>query len=264
MEDIPENKDYEDETVPMSAQQRRFSVGGISRFETYKELIAADSSFAFFLGFELYNLLLSNPPSLFGAGLRSLLLPCFLKSMGKGCVIGRGVTIRQPSRISLGRSVLIDDYAVLDVRSPGAGEAAAADAGISIGDNVLIGRSSIVSTKGGRINLRTACNISSSCRIATRSTLDIGESVLVAAYAYIGCGNHRFEGTDRPIIEQEMEVCRGVKIGANSWIGARATILDGVTIGENAVIGAHSLVRDDVPANAIAAGTPAKVIRYRD
>ncbi len=50
-----------------------------------------------------------------------------------------------------------------------------------------------------------------------------------------------------------------VKNGAS--IGSSATILCGVTIGKNAVIGAGAVVTKDVPANAIAAGVPAKIIK---
>ncbi len=52
-----------------------------------------------------------------------------------------------------------------------------------------------------------------------------------------------------------------VKIGNNVWLGSEVTILKGVTIGDNAVIGAKSLVTKNIPANCIAAGVPAKVIR---
>ena len=55
-----------------------------------------------------------------------------------------------------------------------------------------------------------------------------------------------------------------VRIGSNSWIGTRATILDGVTIGQNAIVGAHSLVKDDVPDGAVVAGTPAKILSVKD
>ncbi len=51
-----------------------------------------------------------------------------------------------------------------------------------------------------------------------------------------------------------------VKKGAS--IGSGSTILSNVTIGENALIGAGSVVTRDVPANAIMAGNPAKILRY--
>ena len=44
-------------------------------------------------------------------------------------------------------------------------------------------------------------------------------------------------------------------------IGSNATILSGITIGEGAVIGAGSVVVKDVPANAVVAGNPARIIR---
>jgi acetyltransferase-like isoleucine patch superfamily enzyme len=50
-----------------------------------------------------------------------------------------------------------------------------------------------------------------------------------------------------------------VKKGAS--IGSNATILCGVTVGEGAIVGAGSVVTKDVPARAIVAGNPAKVIR---
>ncbi|MBV9171192.1 MAG: acyltransferase [Chloroflexi bacterium] len=53
-----------------------------------------------------------------------------------------------------------------------------------------------------------------------------------------------------------------VTIGNDVWIGARAIILKGVTIGDHAVIGAGSVVTRDIPARAIAAGVPARILRH--
>ena len=52
-----------------------------------------------------------------------------------------------------------------------------------------------------------------------------------------------------------------ITIGNNVWIGAHATVLAGVTIGDNAVIAAGAVVNRDIPADTVAAGVPAKVIR---
>ena len=52
-----------------------------------------------------------------------------------------------------------------------------------------------------------------------------------------------------------------ITLGKNVWLGGGCTILSGVTIGDNSIIGAGSVVTKDIPANVIAAGNPARVIR---
>ena len=47
------------------------------------------------------------------------------------------------------------------------------------------------------------------------------------------------------------------------WIGSGATIMSGVSIGDGAIIGARAVVANNVPAYAIYAGNPSKLIRYR-
>ncbi len=53
-----------------------------------------------------------------------------------------------------------------------------------------------------------------------------------------------------------------VTIGNNVWLGSRVTVLRGVTIGTNSVVGAGSVVTRSIPANSIAVGAPAKVVRH--
>lgn len=62
----------------------------------------------------------------------------------------------------------------------------------------------------------------------------------------------------------DYQVSRGdVTIGSDVWIGSGATILSGVTIGPGAVIAARAVVPRDVPAFAVVAGNPARVVRTR-
>ncbi len=63
--------------------------------------------------------------------------------------------------------------------------------------------------------------------------------------------------------ENAFEPYKYTKVGNDVWIGSRALVLQGVTIGDGAVVGAGAVVTRDVPAYAIVAGNPAKIIRYR-
>lgn len=53
-----------------------------------------------------------------------------------------------------------------------------------------------------------------------------------------------------------------IRVENDVWIGAAAIILPGVTIHEGAVVGAGAVVTKDVPAHAVVAGNPAKILRY--
>jgi acetyltransferase-like isoleucine patch superfamily enzyme len=74
--------------------------------------------------------------------------------------------------------------------------------------------------------------------------------------------DHDFSLLDVPTVDQGATVS-DVVIGYNVWLGSKVTVLKGVTIGDNAIVGAGGVVSRDVPANAIAAGVPAHVLRYR-
>ncbi|ATW51704.1 sugar O-acetyltransferase [Streptomyces peucetius] len=59
----------------------------------------------------------------------------------------------------------------------------------------------------------------------------------------------------------KLEAALPITIGDNVWLGGGAIVLPGVTIGDNSVIGAGAVVAKDVPANVIALGNPARVVR---
>jgi len=61
-----------------------------------------------------------------------------------------------------------------------------------------------------------------------------------------------------------MGVTAPVKIENNVWIGDSAIVCKGVTIGENSIIGAGAVVVDNIPANCVAAGNPARVVKQLD
>ena len=61
--------------------------------------------------------------------------------------------------------------------------------------------------------------------------------------------------------KRKMTYAAPIVLGKNVWVGSNATILQGVTIGDNSVIGAGAVVTGDIPANTVAVGVPAKVVR---
>ena len=63
---------------------------------------------------------------------------------------------------------------------------------------------------------------------------------------------------------ERMDIIAPIKIGNNVYIGTGAYIMPGVTIGDNCVIGASAVVTRDIPANSVAVGIPARVIRTID
>lgn len=72
-----------------------------------------------------------------------------------------------------------------------------------------------------------------------------------------------------PVDDPEMrrggwEQARPITIGEDVWLATNVTGLPGITIGDRAVIGAGALVNRDIPADALAVGTPARVLRQLD
>ncbi len=168
---------------------------------------------------------------------------------------GTDVTLRHPSKIRIGDNVVIDDGVVLDAK----GET---NQGITIGDGVFIGRHTSLNTKDGNLVLEDGVNISSFCSIFSASSVRIGRNTLLAGYTYVIGGGHDFSRTDVAVVDQERP-SQGIAIGENGWLGAGVCVLDGVTLGHDVIVGANAVVTRDLPDFAIAAGTPARVIRDR-
>jgi maltose O-acetyltransferase len=59
----------------------------------------------------------------------------------------------------------------------------------------------------------------------------------------------------------KLEAAAPITIGDNVWLGGGAIVLPGVTIGDNSVVGAGAVVTEDVPADVVAVGNPARVVR---
>lgn len=93
--------------------------------------------------------------------------------------------------------------------------------------------------------------------------LDIGctKSIRIGSNTIIGPMVNMIDTNFHPVDSDDRSQSKDIVISDNVWIGRGAVILPGVTIGQNSVIAAGSVVTRDIPANVLAGGTPAKVIR---
>lgn len=96
------------------------------------------------------------------------------------------------------------------------------------------------------------------CTILDCAKVKIGSNTFLGPSVQIYTPVHPLDAEER---NSGMECGKEVTIGENCWIGGNVTILPGVTIGNNSVIGAGSVVAKGIPANSLAVGNPAKVIR---
>jgi maltose O-acetyltransferase len=113
---------------------------------------------------------------------------------------------------------------------------------------------------GYNIRLGDGVFLNFNCVILDVVEVSIGDRTQIGPAVQIYAADHPRDAKTRA---EGLEFGRPVKIGADVWIGGGAIIVPGVTIGDGAVIGAGSVVTRDVPAGAIVAGNPARVIQPR-
>ena len=93
--------------------------------------------------------------------------------------------------------------------------------------------------------------------------LEIGDDTIIGNYVSFHPENHIFSELNMPIRQQGV-YGKGIKIGKNCWIGAKATFLDGTVIGNGCVVAAGAVVKGNFPDNSIIGGVPAKIIKMRE
>jgi maltose O-acetyltransferase len=111
---------------------------------------------------------------------------------------------------------------------------------------------------GYNIALGANCFMNFNCVILDVVQVTIGDRVQVGPAVQILTADHPL---DPDLRRTGIENGRPVTIGSNVWLGAGAIVCPGVTIGDDSVIGAGSVVTRDIPAGALAVGTPARVLR---
>jgi len=133
---------------------------------------------------------------------------------------------------------------------------------IELGRWTWIGHGTKIRCHEGRVSIGAKTVMGQECTISAFQHVKIGRECVIADRVMFIDFDHGVVEVERPIRLQGIYK-RDVNVGNNVWIGYGACILRGVTVGDNAVIGTNSVVTKDVPANAVVAGLPAKVIRMR-
>jgi acetyltransferase-like isoleucine patch superfamily enzyme len=228
---------------------------GGSGFAAYRRLMYGDAALGRVILCELLTTLFGWVPGALGLFLRSKSYPLMFGRVGPKVVFGQNVTIRHPHKIFIGSGVIVDDNAVLDAKGD-------TNEGITLGNNVYIGRNSIVYCKNGNITIGNLVNISSNCQVFSSNKLTIGEGTVVGAFSYFLSGGEYDIEDPTPFAMQPGTGSTGeLSIGKNCWFGARVTVVDGAGIGDHCVVGAGAVVVDALPADSLAVGIPARVIK---
>lgn len=145
---------------------------------------------------------------------------------------------------------------------------------IRLGDGCVL-RSSFRSNNIGSMQRCRICTITPQGHITigrkvgiSAATIVSHKGITIGDYTQIGAGTvitdsdwHSLAPNSEARIHGEGRSAE-VTVGSNVFIGTRCMILKGVTIGDNAVVGAGSVVTHDIPANAIAAGNPCRVVGH--
>jgi maltose O-acetyltransferase len=113
-----------------------------------------------------------------------------------------------------------------------------------------------VSHKGARISIGDHTFINYGSSISAHKQVKIGSHCLLGHYTLI------LDNNEHGVEQREMvPPSAPVTIEDHVWIGSRAIILPGLCVGHHSVIGAGSVVTKDIPANCLAVGNPARVVR---
>lgn len=130
--------------------------------------------------------------------------------------------------------------------------------GCQVGDDTKI---------GAFVEIQKNATVGSQCKISSHTF--ICEGVVIEDAVFIGHGvtfiNDSYPRATNPEGRLQSEAdwkVEPTKVKRGASIGSGSTVLSKVEIGENAIVGAGSVVTRDVPANAIVAGNPAKILRF--
>jgi acetyltransferase-like isoleucine patch superfamily enzyme len=199
-----------------------------------------------------------NAPPPLNGGLLTLLR--FMRRHGMlNFKYGRLLVRMLRRKLWLGTRLKLDGIAFI---GPGVVLQVGKRAQISLGRWSWIGHGTKIRCHEGLVEIGAKTVMGQECTISAFQHVKIGRECVIADRVMFIDFDHGVVEVERPIRLQGIYK-RDVNVGNNVWIGYGACILRGVTVGDNAVIGTNSVVTKDVPANAVVAGLPARIIRMR-
>ncbi|WP_279107393.1 acyltransferase, partial [Gordonia paraffinivorans] len=92
--------------------------------------------------------------------------------------------------------------------------------------------------------------------------IEIGGSTLVADWCYICDFDHKMDDVNLPIKDQGI-VKGPVRIGPDTWVAAKVSVLRNTIVGRGCVLGSHAVVKGEIPDYSIAVGAPARAVKNR-
>ena len=134
---------------------------------------------------------------------------------------------------------------------------------IELGRWSWLGHGTKIRCHEGVVSVGAKTVLGQECTISAYQLVSIGRECVIADRVMLIDFDHGAEEVERPVRLQGIYK-RDVRVGNNVWIGYGACILRGVTVGDNAIVGTGAVVTRDVPANAVVAGVPARVLRMRE
>ena len=162
-------------------------------------------------------------------------------------------------KLRFGKRLKTDGFAFV---CPGVSIEIGKDAVLHLGRWSWIGHGSKIRAHEGEVRIGAKSVLGQECTISSFQHVSIGRECIVADRVMLIDFDHGVVEVERPIREQGIYK-RDVRIGHNVWIGYAAAFLRGVTVGDNAVVGTYTVVTKDVPANAVVAGVPVRMLRMR-
>ena len=185
-----------------------------------------------------------------------MLIRGFLKT-GNKVFIGRNTKIYNVANISFGKNVTIDKNCLIDGFSS---EKIQFGNCVKIGSYSTLSATSHLSKFGKGLKIGSNSAVGQFTEFGAAGGIDIGNDVIMGSYISFHSENHNFNDNTKLIREQGV-TSKGIKIGNNVWVGAKATFLDGCIVGNNSVVAAGAVVNGIYPDNSIIGGIPAKVLK---